>query len=210
MNFPGQDVTREQVLRFLLDNYFFPILDGQLQVVVDGTLATAATFDAVLKQFGGEDLKGGRMAAFIRAVGEARKAPPVVTAPEGWHGTQRMGLPEPAIQKLRDAYKTGEVVIVQFPITLGDRDGAVRVTHVEVAMRKAGDGERGGSVVVHNLITVPAEADRIRAPGSHVALLAQDDALVEFLGDAEGPAHVDWNANATLVNERWKNAGGGG
>jgi hypothetical protein len=75
-------------------------------------------------------------------------------------------------------------------------------------MRKAGDGERGGAVVVRNLITVPAEADRIRAPGSYVALLAQDDPLVEFLGDAEGPAHVDWNANATLVNERWKNAGG--
>lgn len=204
---PTEDVTRERLLRFLLDNYFFPILDGQLEVNVDGTEVTAATFDAVLKQFGGEDLKGGRMAAFIRAVGEARKAPPMVTAPEGWHGAQRIGLPEPEVQKLREAYKSGEVVVVQFPITLRDRYGVIRVTHVEVAMRKASDGERGGAVVVRNLITVPAEADRIRAPGSYVALLAQDDPLVEFLGDAEGPAHVDWNANATLVNERWKNAG---
>lgn len=204
---PTQDVTHEQLIRFLLDNYFFPILDGQLEVDVDGTRVTAETFDAVLKQFGGEDLKGGRMAAFIRAVGEARKTPPMATAPQGWHGAERMGLPEPEVQKLRDAYKDGQVVVVQFPISLRDRDGAVRPTHVEVAMRKAGEGERGGAVVVRNLITVPGEADRIRASGSYVALLAQDGPLLGFLGDAEGPAHVDWNANAERLNAGWKNAG---
>lgn len=205
---PIQDVTREQLLRFLLDNYFFPILDGQLEVDVDGVQVTAKNFDAVLKQFGGDDLKGGRMAAFIRAVGAARKDPPMVTAPKAWYSAERLGLPEPTVQKLRDAYKAGEVVVVQFPITLRDRDGADRMTHVEVAMRKAGDGERGGAVVVRNLITVPAEADRIRAPGSYVALLAQDGPLVTFLGDAEGPAHLDWNANAERLNAAWKNAGG--
>lgn len=205
---PTQDVTREQILRFLLDNYFFPILDGQLEVEVDGTQVTAKTFDAVLKQFGGEDLKGGRMAAFIRAVGEARKVPPTVIAPKDWYRTERLGLPEAEVQKLRDAYKAGRVVVVQFPIELRDRDGATQVTHVEVAVRKVVDGEKGGAVVVRNLITVPAEADRIRASGSHVALLAQHDPLVAFLGDAEGPAHVDWNAKAERLNASWKNAGG--
>ncbi|MBP0447528.1 hypothetical protein J8J14_22465 [Roseomonas sp. SSH11] len=204
---PTQDVTRDQLLRFLLDNYFFPILDGQLEVDVDGTRVATDTFDAVLKQFGGEDLKGGRMAAFIRAVGIARKAPPMVTVPEGWHSAERLGLPELAVQKLRDVYKAGEVVLVQFPITLRDRDGAVHATHVAVAMRKAGEGEKGGAVVVRNLITVPAEADRIRASGSYVALLAQDGPLVAFLGDAEGPAHVDWNSKAERLNGAWKNAG---
>lgn len=204
---PRQDVTRPHLLRFLLDNYFFPILDGQLEVDVDGTQVTAATFDAVLKEFGGEELKGGRMAGFIREVGAARAAAPAAVVPDGWHSAERLGLDEAAVEKLRTAYKAGGVVLVRFPITLRDRDSAVHKTHVDVALRKAREGEKGGAMVVRNLITVPDEGNRIRAAGSYVALLAQDEAMVAFLGDAEGPAHVDWNSKAERLNAAWKNAG---
>lgn len=204
---PRQDVTRSHLLRFLLDNYFFPILDGQLEVDVDGTRVTAATFDAVLKEFGGEELKGGRMAGFIREVGAARAAPPVAVAPEGWPSAECLGLGGMAVEELRGAYKAGRVVVVRFPITLRDRDGAAHRTHVDVAVRKAGEGEKGGAMVVRNLITVPHEGNRIRAPGSYVALLAQDGPMVAFLGDAEGPAHIDWNSRAERLNAAWKNAG---
>lgn len=203
---PRQDVTPPHLLRFLLDNYFFPILDGQLEVDVDGTQVTAATFDAVLKEFGGEELKGGRMAGFIREVGAARWEAPAAVAPDGWPSAERLGLDDAAVEKLRGAYKTGGVVVVRFPMTLRDRDGAVHKTHVDVAVRKAGEGEKGGAMVVRNLISVPDEGNRIRAAGSYVALLAQDGPMVAFLGDAEGPAHVDWNSKTERLNAAWKNA----
>lgn len=204
---PRQDVTRPHLLRFLLDNYFFPILDGQLEVDVDGTQVTAATFDAVLKEFGGEELKGGRMAGFIREVGAAREAPPAAVVPDGWPSAERLGLDEAATEKLRGAYRAGGVVVVRFPITLRDRNGVAHKTHVDVALRKAREGEKGGAMVVRNLITVPDEGNRIRAAGSYVALLAQHGPMVSFLGDAEGPAHVDWNSKAERLNAAWKNAG---
>ena len=204
---PREDVTGPHLLRFLLDNYFFPILDGQLEVDVDGTQVTAATFDAVLEEFGGEELKVGRVARFIREVGAARAAPPAAVLPDGWPSAERLGLDEAAVERLRCAYKVGKVVIVRFPITLRDRDGEVHKTHVDVALRKAGEGEKGGAVVVRNLITVPDEGNRIRAAGSYVALLAQDAPVVAFLGDAEGPAHLDWNSRAERLNATWKNAG---
>lgn len=205
---PSRDLSRESLLRFLLDNYFFPVIDGQLEVDVEGTAVTAASFDAVVKEFGGEELKGGRMAAFIRDVGAARTKAPMASAPAGWHGRDRLGLTEAAVLSLREVYKAGGVVLVRFPISLRNRQGETFATHVDVAMRKIRDDEKGGAIAVRNLITVPSEADRIRAAGCFVALLAQDDAIVGFLGDAEGPAHTEWNARADRLNAAWQNAAG--
>ncbi|MCS6921281.1 MAG: hypothetical protein NZM07_05080 [Elioraea sp.] len=203
---PSQEVTPEDLLRFLLDNYFFPILDGQLEVDVDGVQVTDATFDSVLEKFGGEELRGGRMAAFIRDVRAARARPCDAVLPDSWTSADRLGLDEAVVEKLRTAYGSGGVVVVRFPLTLRDRNGAVRRTHVDVGVRKTRDGERGGAMAVRGLITVPDEARRIPAAGNYVALLAQDAAIVSFLGDAEGPAHMEWNGRAERLNAAWKNA----
>ncbi len=203
---PTGDVKRDDLLRFLLDNYFFPIIDGNLVVDVAGTPVTAENFDEVVKQFGGDSLKGGRMADFIRDIRTIRAQAPSAVAGAGWINADSLGLAADVVLSLREAYRDGKVVMVRFPIVLRGKDGTTQPTFVQVAMRKARDDEAGGALAVRGLLTVPGEADRIRPGGSYVALLADDDAIVTFLGDAEGPAHVDWNARAEKLNAAWMNA----
>ena len=38
-------------------------------------------------------------------------------------------------------------------------------------------------------------------------MVANDENIVAFLGDAENPAHTAWNSNAEKLTDRWRNAG---
>lgn len=202
---PIGDLKRDEIVRFLLENYFFAIIDGQLEVDVDGVAVTASTFDDVVQRFGGESMKGGRLAAFIRDIGLQRKQGPSAIAGPGWPAQPDLGLSAESLEALRHAYREGELVQVRFPITLRDRTGATHGTYVDVMARKAKPGEAGGTLVVRGLLTIPGEADRIRTAGCFAALLAEDEAIASFLGDAEGPAHVDWNSRAERLAEGWRN-----
>lgn len=202
---PIADVDASQIVTFLLENYFFPIIEGRLVVDVAGTEVSAATFDALVQSHGSLSMRGGRLAAFIREIGVRRTSSPDAQVPAGWPSAPDMGLAADALDALRKSFADGELVHVRFPLRLKTKEGADRPTHVDVMLRQARPDENAASVVVRGLLTLPVEADRLKADGCFAALLAEDDAIVSFLGDAEGPAHTEWNPRAERVEERWRN-----
>jgi hypothetical protein len=203
---PVRDVKEDDLLRFLLDNYFFSILRGDLSVQIGATMVDHTTFDDLVRRLGGDALSGGRMAAFVREIAASRAAPPDATAATGWTDGAELGLDAETVGRLRARYAEGKLLVVQFPIALRHRERGPKRTFVRVAVRKAKPDEKGGRLVVRGLLTIPGEADRIRAEDCFVALLADDEEMVSFLGDAEGPAHVDWNGRAERLNAEWQNA----
>ncbi|MCG7357656.1 hypothetical protein MHL39_13525 [Roseomonas mucosa] len=203
---PVRDVKEEDLLRFLLENYFFSILQGDLSVQIGTTVVDDTTFDGLVKRLGGDALSGGRMADFVREIAASRSAPSDVMVPAGWTDAAELGLDTEAVGRLRTRYAEGQLVVMQFPITLRHRERGQKRSFVRVTARKARAKEKGGRLVVRGLLTIPGEADRIRAEDCFVALLADDEEMVSFLGDAEGPAHVDWNGRAERLNAEWQSA----
>ena len=56
-------------------------------------------------------------------------------------------------------------------------------------------------------ITVPTEGKRATLMETHAALEARDDAISRLFGDAENPAHTQWNERAERLRNGWQGGG---
>ena len=56
-------------------------------------------------------------------------------------------------------------------------------------------------------ITVPTEGKRANLTETHAALEARDEAISRLLGDAENPAHTQWNERAERLRNGWQGGG---
>jgi len=69
------------------------------------------------------------------------------------------------------------------------------------------DGERSFALFVRGPITLVGERKYFRGLPAYAALVATDEKVSAFLGDAENPAHTGWNSNAEKLSKNWRSAG---
>lgn len=200
--FVRSDVSEEPLVRQLVRNYFFPVLVGQLETTIGSSAITAESFESLAVAHGGPDLRDGRLMNFIgtlRTQIEAN-APQLTLSPEWARGIAK-ALSAEQLADLRERYAGGDLVHIRAPVTLRHRTRGELPSHFDLFLR-ATEGD-GYALVVRGAITLPLEAREFRARRALGALIARDPAIVEFLGDAENPAHTKWNGNAEKLNANW-------
>jgi hypothetical protein len=67
-------------------------------------------------------------------------------------------------------------------------------------------GERSQTLVVRGAITVPTEGKKAHLTDCHAAVVADDALISQLLGDAENPAHTQWNERAEKLRANWTGA----
>jgi hypothetical protein len=200
------DLKKEDFIRYLLRNYYFPLLVGNLRSEVEGTQISEETFDSLARQFGGDRLSDGRVISFVRDLRTR-----IATAKPDFALTSPLskgfaaGIPDEVAKSFRERYVAGEMIHVRVPVSLTHKVDGTRPSHFDLFVRIT-DGE-GQALVVRGGITLPQEATEFRGRKCLAALVASDDVVAEFLGDAENPAHTKWNKNAEKLSAHWK-AGG--
>ncbi len=197
--------TESAFIPFVVKNYFFPILTGQLEVTVGAETITAATFDELARRYGGPELADGQLVRFIREIDTARKTPPEVTLSPTWTQNMETAVGEATLKDLRDAYGAKKLVHVRAPITLQPKTGSAEATYLDLFLRMADGGVAGRALAVRGGLTIPGESQSFRAGQVFGALVAQDKAINSFLGDAENPAHTRWTGTAGKLKDRWQN-----
>ncbi|MEX2165083.1 MAG: hypothetical protein WD823_12695 [Sulfuricaulis sp.] len=197
--------TESAFIPFVVKNYFFPILTGQLEVTVGSETITAGTFDELARKYGGPELADGQLVRFIREIDAARKTPPKVTLSSTWTKNMETALDEETLKELRDAYSGKKLVHVRAPISLRPKSGPVEATHLDLFLRLADEGVAGRALAVRGGLTIPGESQSFFAGQVFGALVAQDKPITSFLGDAENPAHTRWTGTAGKLTERWRN-----
>jgi hypothetical protein len=200
------DITPEALVPEVIRNYFFPILTGKLVVEVDDMLINAETFDDVaISCLAGSAMANRELMAFIRRMHIA--PPPDVILNASW--TESGGL-ESAIESihlvaLREKLAAStDLVHVRAPITIRRQSGVECATSFDLYLQKAPVGVKTESLFVRGAITVPEESRYFRGRNVFGALVAADEGIAEFLGDAENPAHTRWNGNADKLKRKWK------
>lgn len=192
-----------------LKNYYFPILTGSLVVSVDDTVISSETFDQVSGGLGSDAIPQSVL-SFVRQLQSARKAAPSLVLPASWQNNQITGefLGEEAASALRAQYKAEEMLYVRAPLSvkLKADGGRSRETYVDIFLRPARPGERSQTLVVRGRITVPTEGKKAHLPECHAALVADDPLISQLLGDAENPAHTQWNERAEKLRANWISA----
>ena len=200
------DIEPKHLISAALKNYYFPILTGSLVVVVDDTTIDAQTFDRVSAELGGESIPASVL-AFVLHLQSLEKTAPNLTLPPVWQSAPITGdlLGADLTTALRDRYKAGEMLYIRAPLTvqLKEPDNRGSATYVDLFLKPTQAGERSQTLVVRGSITVPGEGKKAHLVDCHAALVAKHSLISQLLGDAENPAHTQWNERAEKLKANW-------
>jgi hypothetical protein len=198
------EITQLALLRAVIQDYFYPILCGVLQVTVEGpdgsTELTAATLIGELEKLNGELASGMvpliNLAAWVRAssseeILELNRMPE--TGPPKW--TPAL-FPEAAAATLREKYHKGERIAVRVPFLVRPKGGDKIWSFFDVAIERDGSEARDRPVFVREGIII----SDIRSPytrGVRSLVICDDGPLATLLGDSENPAHTQWQRDGS-------------
>lgn len=198
------EIASEHLIASTVRNYYFPILTGRLTVEVNDVEISKDTFESVSRSLPSEAVPRSLL-AFVRELQDARAAEPTLILPQTW---QRQAisadtLGPDATEMLRAHYRAGKLLAVRAPLQVKPKGNGATNTSIDLYLKNATPGERVQTLVVRGSITVPVEGKKIHCPDGHAALVATDDAISKLLGDAENPAHTQWNERAEKLRMGW-------
>jgi hypothetical protein len=198
------DITQAMLLRAVIQDYFFPVLDGSLEVTVEGPdgteVLTAASLVEVVEKLNGA-LASSMVPLINLAVWVKAHNPESIvtlnrmpeTGPPRWTPVL---FPEATAAALREKYHSGDKIMVRVPFLVRPKAGDRKWSFYDVALERDGTEARDRPVFVREGIII----SDIRSPYSRGvrSLVISDDApLATLLGDSENPAHTQWQRDGS-------------
>lgn len=201
------NITLDRICQGVLRNYFFPILFGRLEVQVGDILINESSFAELAEKLDAEHFSGGHLAAFIQEIKSTRDQgfQPSLVLPADWHRKDMEAVLVDRLESLRRQFNEGALVMVRAPVLMKCKNGEEFPSFIDAFLKRAPSDHQ--SLYVRHAIVLNAEHKYFRARKVFGALIADDRAVSEFLGDAENPAHTGWSASAEKVTGKWRRAG---
>lgn len=200
------NITLERIAQGVVRNYFFPILFGRLEVHVGELVINETSFAEMAEKLDAERFSGGHLATFIQEMKATRdpgfEAPLVL--PVGWQKKEMEGVLGDHLEPMRRRFNEGGMVMIRAPILMKRKNGEELSSFVDAFLKRAPADHQ--SLFVRHAIVLNAEHKYFKARKTFGALIADDRAVSEFLGDAENPAHTGWSASAEKVVAKWRSA----
>jgi hypothetical protein len=209
--FRGDDIDIQHLIRAVVTHYFYPILQGDLVVdFTDGTIsetAMAATLDELAEKYRKETESAGDLRKMFDLARWAVTHPDVTVMKAQSEGAQSWGphlLEDSDLEKLRERYDAGERIALRVPIRIRTKGSTKENTVSEFFLYLERDDGAGKAQrhYIRRGITIP-NRDAMRAAGARGLVVINDATLSSVLGDAENPAHTDWNERSTKVKDKY-------
>ncbi|MCO6051515.1 hypothetical protein NGM99_17155 [Mesorhizobium sp. RP14(2022)] len=201
-------ITDEAMREAVINHYYFPLLAGALEVEVGNTLINAETFHTVaatIKKKATDAIPYG----FVEAVSQKLSKEPTFVAAKAI-GSQEFDetfIPEDQLAALKASYAAGELVDIRVPVKLRAKTGAELTSYVDLYLLMLPEDEKPFALFTRGMITLPGERRYFVGSPAFGAMVARDEAICAFLGDAENPAHTAWNSKAEKLGVNWRGAG---
>lgn len=208
---PEPDLAPEQVLPSVVRHYFVPILAGDLVVDVEHDGRTerldAGTLGHVLGRVG-----WGQAPALQRLVELAhwglrlpteRYASTPEPAPDVAPRWSAGAAIEQALAPLREMFNRGEPVAVRVPVWIKPAAGEPVRGSFDVYLERDDALPSGEEHFVRDGITVAGVRSGVQS-GVRAIVCVRDRALSGLLGDAENPAHTEWQERSPRFRERYR------
>ncbi len=205
------DITGENLVRAVLRDYFWPILRGELEVIVEApemqTVLDARSLRTEVEKIGGDIEKEVsplyELAAWANKLGESDYVK--VGAPEGWKWAEAM-FPSESLALMRSRFENGHRVALRIAVKIAEKGQIEKDSFFNVFLCRDGAEERGRPVFIRDGIIIPD----VRRYGSGILrgvrslVVAEDPALATLLGDAENPAHTQWQKDGANFKGKYE------
>ncbi|HEY1793336.1 MAG TPA: hypothetical protein VGG34_10495 [Opitutaceae bacterium] len=220
---PEDDITMDNLVRSLIEHWFWVILEDRLvvRVTLDATgeevVLSSDTLESVIRKTVNESTLEGhqllRKLVFAREVHMFDIASPtfysLTPCPAGsapkWDDSEGRFPSEEAIATAREAYHAGRLVGFDIPVRVTKTGGgADEMASFEVYIQRSDGGEQATETFLRDGLTIAGQRF-LREPGVCAIVKAEDNALGTLLGDAENPAHTRWERSGKHFRGRYVN-----
>jgi len=209
--FPDNEINFDSILKSTIQHYFYPILDGALQIEINdsdrnekinASNLIEKTRSMSWSQTEWEDINIIEIFEFINdAVNQPAFHIQVkdITKPE--ITAESFG---EQLKMLQQSFRSGNLVKFQVPVRIKRRDGIERDTFFTVLTKRFPELSRAFECYIRTGIRVTEIKSLMNRPVAAL-LIAEDEPICEFLGDCETPAHTNWNERTEGFKEKYWN-----
>ncbi len=205
--YPEEEVTADALARSVLHHYFLPLLAGRLEVAIADDAAAvvlrAETLEAEVRRRG---LRHLLPVVELARWGEAPE--PEATSRLAAPGAGRAprlteSLFEPAeLERLRRRFEEGRRIALDVGVPVERASGERSEARFLLLLERDPENGRGEGYFVRQGITVE-NANARRPRGVRWIAVVTDPTLSAFLGDAENPAHTEWQRSSPKFKRKY-------
>jgi hypothetical protein len=199
--------TLNDVIMAIATEFFSPILRGQLTVSVsDGESSEdikADTIDSVLAMIPVSPARS-ELVLNIEALRWAIDQEPVVWAMRhsGAPLWSKVEIEETVAKASREEFLSKGQIVVRVPVDVDNKSKTgVRASFIDVIVREESNSSTVPMFVRSGIMI--RQATRQSTNNARIIVLADDPAISGLLGDAEGPAHVEWSQNTEVFKGKY-------
>lgn len=203
--FPDEDITAARILKATLRQYFYPIMAGTLVVAIGSDLVVdqdsiAGIVDGMEEGFKRDLRPVLQMAQWSIGVSSFvnTKEPPVDLAPK-WESDC---LPEDTVKDLRPKFEQGERLAFEVPVKVKPKDDGEQASFFRVFLERDESMEPHRATFVREGLII-TDAVKTKNRGVRALVVISDKPLATMLGDAENPAHTEWQERSANFKDRY-------
>ena len=213
--FVHKDLRAERLLQAVAVHFFARIVRGELAIEILGHDLGRVTLDShTIEDVCAQIVWDGPKRT------KRHVAPPIAFAKSCFTsaptketlvlGTKRLptlndkSFADDQLHHLRRDFSAGELIGVSVRFWLPRRRGDGQEGQLNAYLQRASDGIRCDSYYVREGMTITKISSRAAQRGIQSLVIVDPGPLAELLGDAEGPAHEDWDTSVERPDRTWK------
>jgi hypothetical protein len=204
---PNAELNANAMISVGIANYFYPIIANQLVLDFDGQEVRRDNIrELALTHADGKISDIEKLFDFINEVNDMPKET-LLTLKESWVDDSRLGendFEPDDLAKIRELFEQRKTVGIRLPLDIKRKDGTLSKTGFSVFVKRPEDLTKGQDLYVRGGITLPGEA-KFRERKAFGAMIAEEEPIAAFLGDAENAAHTRWNSRAEKLRKNFVN-----
>ncbi len=211
--FPDPTIDAGSIARAVISHYFYPILttDLTVEVVTEGgseSLTGGTLRDRAKALLIGKEQQLSNLLQLFDLVEWSLAVKPDTyvypnALPLGSPSWKTVSFPDERLAELRDAYESEKEIAIRITLQVKAKKGQPQSSDFAILMQRDKDLGRGEVYFVRQGITiVNLNAPRERTVRAVVVI--GDGALSKLLGDAENPAHTEWQERSEKFRDKYE------
>ncbi len=205
--FPNPELDLENMIAVGIVNYFYPIITGQLVLNFDDIEINSGNIRELANRYATGKISD--IDQLFDFIGEMNNTPEsdLLILKKSWADDSKLDeddIEPEDLENLRERFANKEMVGVYLPLTIKRKNKEVIESGFSVYVKRPEELTKGHDMYVRGGLTLPGEA-KFRERKALGAMIAEEEPIAAFLGDAENAAHTRWNTQAEKLRKNYVN-----